>query len=500
MPRRWLMTSAIILLLAVAASAAYFWNPFAKAEPLTVQVADFAAVGVPAETGTAFKQALSDSVGDESTVQIKEKDATYRLSGTITNLGGKIDYAARLTDPRSERVLWSANRAFDAAGGAAGPQQAAASVSWIIQCGLGNAMESPTPLSARALSLYLQHCQQDLWGDAGLRWPLQVKSDKSAYGRRLDLARQLVVEAPNFSRSWSLLARDASAAATLTTPFGSSPQLAATLRATAKDAANRALKLDPRNGNAYLSAAYLVPWRNWTQREAMHKRSIELRDSHCGCEHEQYALLLLRLGRPSEAIIEAQRALDMQPNSPSALDLLAMSYYATGDVGDGDRVVANRTAFWKDSTGSKNMILYQAIETKRWAQAAAVAKELFDQPTEVPLAEAFAAFASGSRERISAARSAVVAMPADLAVVQPRISFLAAIGDAKDALAILTPLALKREPAMEYILDPQIASLRADVAWVEVVRKRGVIDYWHTSHKPPEFCKAADAPPFCKTL
>lgn len=489
-----------VALVGVLAVGLYFWRPFPRSERLTVQIADIKAVDVPQGSALAFQQALADAISDENVVQIKDKDATYALTGTITNLDGKFDYAVRLTNPLSGDVLWSANRTVDMAAGAAGPQQAAASVSWVVRCALGDAMESPRPLSEQALSLYLQHCQLDLWGDGGLRWPLQVKSDKNVVSRRLDIANQLIADAPYFSRSWSLLARDAGAAAVLATPFGTSPQAAAKLSVTARDAVHRALQLDPRDGYAYLSAAYLVPWRDWTQREAMHKRSAELSGRHCGCEHEQYALLLLRVGRPSDAIVEAQRALDIQPNSASALDLLAISYYAAGHVADGDRVVASRTSFWKGTSGSLNMTLYQAIETKRWAQAADVSKQIFDQPSEAPLVEAFAALASGNQARIASARSVVVAMPLDLAVIQPRVSFLVAIGDSREAMAILTPQTLKREPAMDYVLDPQVAPLRTDPAWIEMLKQRGMIYYWRKSKKAPEFCKSAKAPPVCQMI
>lgn len=272
----------------------------------------------------------------------------------------------------------------------------------------------------------------------------------------------------------------------------------AQLIASGNTAVTRALQLDPRNANAYLAASFLVPSTQWARREYFHQRSVEVRDSDCGCEHQSYALFLLDLGRPSEAIVQAQRAVDMEPTIPAASDLLAIANYQVGNIAEADRIVAERAALWKGS--STNLLWLQALETKRWADAAAAAKKEFTEPGEAQLADAFAALASKSPERIAAARTAVIAMPQDEATARGRAVFLIAAGDNADALAVLEPLASRSSPNAQILLDIELAPLRSDPRWVALVTKVGLIDYWRTSHKPPELCKDANAPPFCRMI
>lgn len=480
-PRKWAGVG-IAVLLVVGAVTTVFWNPFAKRERLTVEIGSVQALsGVPSDAPAAFQQALADAFGDDNAVQIKDKDATYTLSGTIRNTGNLIEYATRLTDTHSGEMLWSASREFDIAAGSAGPQQAAAAVSWVVRCGLADAMESPRPLSERALALYLLHCQLSSW--------------QGAPTRALDVARQVVQLAPNFSKGWSRLAFDEGDVAASVAGDQKSKLIDA-----GNDAVRRALMLDPRNGNAYLSAAILTPSNDWARREMMLRRSVEVTESDCGCEHEHYAFFLLDLGRPTEAVVQAQRAVDMQPTSPSALDVLAIANYSKGDVGAADQVIKSRTSFWKASPGSKEILLFQAIETKRWNDAATAAKNLLTEPTQLPLVDAFAALASGDPNRIAAARVAVTKMPADDSTVEERVEFLSAIGDTKDALALLKPLNSRKFPGASFLLDPQLTLLRKDPSWVGLLQERGLIDYWRTAKKPPELCKTVDAPTFCQTI
>lgn len=477
---RWAVAGTVTLAL-LAIAGVLFWQQFATTQPLTVQVGKFQALsGAPADTPAAFQQALADTIGDENAVEIRGKDATYTLAGTITNLGDKLDYAVRLMNTRSGDMLWSASRAV--AAGSAGPHQAAASVGWVVRCGLVDAMESPKPLPPRALALYLQHCELENWGGAPTR--------------ALDVAKQVVDLAPNFSKGWSRMAIDEGVVAS-SAPGDERNKLISS----GNEAVQRAIALDPRNGNAYLAAAILTSSKDWARRELMLRHSVEVRESDCGCEHQHYAMFLLDVGRPTEAVVQAQRSVDMQPTSPSALDVLAMANYSKGDVGTADRVVASRTSFWRASPGSNNILLYQAVETKRWNDAASSAKTQFTEPTQAPLANAFAALASGNSGKIDAARAAVVNMTADASTSDARVWFLSAVGDTRDALAILKAPKYQQDPdAAAFLLDPMLARLRTDPGWVELLENQGLIKYWHASKRPPEFCKTVDAPPFCRTL
>lgn len=51
-----------------------------------------------------------------------------------------------------------------------------------------------------------------------------------------------------------------------------------------------------------------------------------------------------------------------------------------------------------------------------------------------------------------------------------------------------------------FLMDPLLAPLRTQPGWVDILKRAGLIDYWRRSKEPPEFCKAANPPPVCRTI
>jgi hypothetical protein len=484
---RWRLPLAALALIAIlTTAAALLWNPFRTKEPLTVQIAGFQALaGVPAETPVAFQQELRAAFGDRNAVAIKDKNATFKLDGSIRNMGDNVQYSVQLIDSRTGEMIWSAVRKVDPASGSVAPRQVASGVASIVRCGLGDSMDYSGGLPTRTLSLYLLHCRYDYWGGAGRP------------ERRIDVIKQVVQQTPNFSKGWSKLAVDAGSAAQDAAPDKKSQFIAM-----GDHAVRRALKLDPRNGEAYMAWASLQPPTAWAERERLHRKSVEVRESDCGCEHEQFGLFLLSVGRPSEAVSEFRRARDMQPNSFYVLSGLAHAYYGQGDILSGDRMVANLVAFWGGTLIAKEALLFQAIITNRWDKTGELARSLISDPAisnpaDAPLVEGFAAVAANDPRRIAAARTALAALNDDWWSDYQTI-LLTKMGAHEEALAVAKTRLASGDVGL--LLEPTLAPLRKYPAWEAMVRSTGLVDYWRKSKKPPEFCKAADAPPLCKTI
>lgn len=482
LPHSWVMAFAIVLLLVIAASAAYLWNPFAKSEPLTVQIADFKALnGVPVETPAAFQDALRAAFGDDNAVQVKDKDATFTLGGSIRNLGDKTQFTVELTDNRSGELVWSAAHDPLPDSGALAPQQVAQRVIWVVRCGLADAMKYRGRLPARALALYMQHCQLARWGEG-------------SPDRKIDVIKRVLAVASDFSKAWAFLAEDAAQASWL-----APRDKKAFLVTTGQEAANRALQIDPRNGYAYLAKAELEPQKAWAAQEKFHEMSVSLDESDCGCEQEEYGRFLMNVGRPSDAVEHWLRGLDMLPHSPSGNIGLILTEYQKGDTVAADRAIARYNEFWNGAPGIKFILLLQAVQKKHWAEAVTLAKAAYKNPEDAgPIIEGFAALASGNSARIAAARNGLVRAPPD----NSEFSFilLTELGAPDEALSRLRKYYVGSDPDISFLFDPAIAPLRSLPGWTDMLRDYGLIGYWRTSHRPPEFCKAADAPPLCKTL
>jgi serine/threonine protein kinase/Tfp pilus assembly protein PilF len=87
----------------------------------------------------------------------------------------------------------------------------------------------------------------------------------------------------------------------------------------AKEAAQRAIAIDPSDSDAHKSLAIESQWYewNWAASEKEFKRAVELNPNNSEA-HAYYAWFLAPMGRKDEALAEAKRAVEADPFSPLA--------------------------------------------------------------------------------------------------------------------------------------------------------------------------------------
>jgi TolB-like protein/Tfp pilus assembly protein PilF len=95
----------------------------------------------------------------------------------------------------------------------------------------------------------------------------------------------------------------------------------------ARNAADKALEIDPSLAEAYASRAH-VKWkeRDWAGAEADFKHSIELNGNYSNA-HRFYAIFLTCSGRPDEGLREVKRAEELEPLSVSVKAHVALILY-----------------------------------------------------------------------------------------------------------------------------------------------------------------------------
>jgi len=95
----------------------------------------------------------------------------------------------------------------------------------------------------------------------------------------------------------------------------------------ARDAATKALSLDPQLGETHGALAQVLLYDDWdfvgAEREL--KRALELKPSYAE-GHHQYSHLLLLLGRNNESLIESKKFLELDPVSESPIGHLGYHY------------------------------------------------------------------------------------------------------------------------------------------------------------------------------
>jgi TolB-like protein/lipoprotein NlpI len=97
-------------------------------------------------------------------------------------------------------------------------------------------------------------------------------------------------------------------------------------------AADRAIELAPDQAAGYAARGYLrttYDW-NWTGARSDFAKALEL-DQNDPIAEVRYSVLLISVGRFSEAIAMARRAVELDPLAPRAWDLLGQSLIASGD-------------------------------------------------------------------------------------------------------------------------------------------------------------------------
>ena len=98
--------------------------------------------------------------------------------------------------------------------------------------------------------------------------------------------------------------------------------------AAAKEAAQKAIELDPSAAEAYsaLGFATIAHDFDWSVAEAHHRRAIEINPNYA-TGHHWYSFHLLMTGRFDDALREILRARELDPLSPSVVQALGWCYY-----------------------------------------------------------------------------------------------------------------------------------------------------------------------------
>jgi tetratricopeptide (TPR) repeat protein len=278
----------------------------------------------------------------------RELNVDAIVEGSTVRSGDRVRVTAQLIDARTDRHLWA--QSFE---GAAADvlslqdsvaQQIASQARLVLLPSPPRPPVNPAAHDSYLRGLYFFHKQD---------FPHSIASFQQAIS--LD---------PNYASAYAGYATALDAAST----FGLG--LPADLMAKARAAAQRAIQLDPQNGEAYTelgSIQTIYEW-NWSAAEQNLTRGIALNPSDSVGEFK-YAVFLDAIGRTQDAVAHMRRALALDPLSFVMNRRLGATLYLARDY-DAALTQLNRAAEMENQPGSTDYYVSLVYEQKGMRDAA----------------------------------------------------------------------------------------------------------------------------------
>jgi tetratricopeptide (TPR) repeat protein len=499
MPRRALL--AAIAAMALIVAGAIYWLSAAGGSgspDLRVRLAAFTSLSpdVPASMPHVLREEILAAFGTDGLItataaddESSDEPAAYALTGSVRKVGDELRFTMHLADEASGDTLWTQMLKRSAASVDVAPRQIAVAVSQIIRCGLTGKAQHERPLPDKTLSTYLSYCQEYMADSAG---------NVFNPARALDIARRVVEESPDFSRGWSARAWSASYESRAVAAPG-----APALRQEARMAAERAIKLDPRNSQGYEVLAGLEP-RNSVEREKLHIKSVSVRPGDCGCEFVNYGGFLLNVGRVQSSTVAFKRAHDMVSLSADVNAEYAHALFMAGRVAEAQAVVENLLEVWPNDP-VRELLVRTAFWTRDFDRALAALGDLRSQYSgeeRRAYSAALNALKSGDSSRKAAAAAQLRRLDSGDKAGQPLlITALAALGADREALARMDKLVGAAGSRDQYLLfQPSFDAARRTPQFAAIAERIGLLRYWRQSKKLPDFCRERNAPALCNSL
>lgn len=428
--------------------------------------------------------ATDNAIAVTSAEGSEARKARFGLTATVNRSADTLQVAVELADRESGITLWSKILDIPAAQSDLAPRQVAYRVGTIVRCALSSRSKE---LEAAALAHWTSWCEE-LWGNPNV-----------TLDRRLAAARKATEAAPNFSEAWSARAMIAAPL-----PGDAAGGAAKALRREAADAAERALRLDPANGEAYAAKAFMLPDHDFAGREALLKKSISVRPTDCVCQEVFYAQFLMSLGRVEEAYDHFRRVHEMRPLSPIGSNGMAYALFLLGRDEDAREVLTEARELWPDDQGLKMMQLRSSIWTGEYDKALALLKDpdfKVAQPRREPWVVGLKALESRDpAQRQRAVEVLVTASKKPDWNNMVIISTLAALGARVEALNAARRFIGKHGRSWSMVLfEPTFAQVRETPEFEGLVQQLGMSRYWAQSGEGPDFCESGAGPAVCRS-
>ncbi len=449
------------------------------------------------EIGYVLNQGQIPTVtgGLAETLRGPDKDAQARryqvgavLDGTVSGDANALDIKLHIDDPVSHQTIWS--HEFQGSGDDLQTQVSSRVIN-VLTCSAQAMAPDANVSGSDVVALYVKFC--DLNSDAA--------SDANALVQLESTLRQLTAKAPQFSYGHSNLALF------LISKSQVDPANAPALLAEAAREADRTVALDPKNADGYVARARLVAAPGWSDRE----KNLALAVAQPGAgpvANAFYTLILQEVGRLNDAAIYSQKvASEDTSGDPDYVILIASSLAAQGKDDDADRALTKALQIAPNNPVIQGFRFHMYEWFGRWDEALAILNDdaarppQLEQEEDLAASRAFiAAVQSGEPGPKAAARAAEFASVShDRNHLMAAISHLSAMGLVDDAYSMAEQVPpTPQTDDLSVLFQPLNGALRRDPRFIALAGKLGLVGYWTSSGKWPDFCASGDLAYSCK--
>ena len=340
-------------------------------------------------------------------------------------------------------------------------------------------------------------------------WQAWTQGDGEGLNQAIGLYRRATELDPNHADSWGLLGAAYADRAHWWVEARERPAL----RDRAREAAQRALKLDPKNANARAAMAYARPFRgSWLHMDREFRKAIA---DQPGAQLVTYSLALLlgHVGRMREsAAFYAQ--LDSSTPTANQSYFHSLALWSSGQLGEAERLVEQAAAIYATHPRIWTARYNLALVGGRPAAALAMAEDRQSRPsrlTEEWLSRRAAvarALTTGAADQLSTVTAELLEDAKRSANDAGRsMQDLAILGRLDEAFAVADAYFFSRgfvvpdlpaapggrsEANMEsratnFLFVPATQAMRADPRFEKLVEELGLSRYWRETGSTPDY-------------
>jgi TolB-like protein/class 3 adenylate cyclase/Tfp pilus assembly protein PilF len=247
----------------------------------------------------------------------------------------------------------------------------------------------------------------------------------------------------------------------------------------AKDAAQRALKINPMLAEAHNSLAHinLHEWK-WKSAEEGFQKAIELDPTYV-LAHHWYALCLTAIGKSNEAVNEMKKARELDPLSTRINADLGMAYLVAGKYDEAIEQEKNTLELNPKASGAYWIRGMSYQQKKMFGEAIKDFKYALELSPGDPNYLAALGHVYASSGNISAARNIIDTLFVENKV-QPVSPFFfalvyAGLNDKEKALEWLEKACEEKSGSVRYLkMEPRLQNLRNEPRYIAMMKKIGL--------------------------